>query len=150
MKNPLVAETDEYVAAAKRWANSATDKMTIANFNGAAALSAYVSGSGPVTYYMTCESCGSAFGGQGPLPFFTAVNPDDNSAWPILPIGLVTVTSTAYAYGRNGDMYDLWWGSSAGTGPITGSAYDGAGSLEFAQFGHMVFPWDGATTPQIA
>lgn len=104
-------------------------------------------GCGPVTYYMTQEFASTSVLST----LLNGVNPDDSSAWPILPIGLVTLTSTAYAYGRNGDMYDLWWGcSSAAPGPITGSAYDGGGSLQFVQFGHLVMPWDGATTPQIA
>jgi hypothetical protein len=147
MKNPLVTEPNEYVAAAKKWANSATDKTTLANFNTAAGLAAWDSGNGAVSYYMTVEFCGTTPITTG----LNGVNPDDGSAWPLCPIGLVTLTDTSFAYGRNGEIYDLWWGcSSAAPGPITGSAYDGAGSLEFAQFGHLVFPWDGATTPQIA
>jgi hypothetical protein len=152
VKNPLMDATDAYVAGARGWGlvTAGTDKTTLALFNTITGFLSYVSGHGLVYYYATAEFCGSGTGGTGVLSFFSTANPSDGNAWPILPIGLVTVTNPTYAYGRNGELFDLWWGS---TTVITGDTYGasaGVDDFQFVQFGNMIFPWDGASTPQIA
>lgn len=64
--------------------------------------------------------------------------------WPIAPIGIAG--TTAGARGRHGSMVDLWWGSS---GASSGDTYP-TSAPQFAQFGNLILPWDGVTTPALS
>jgi hypothetical protein len=73
--------------------------------------------------------------------------PDMNGTLPIAAIGAVATSPGPQYY--LGDVADLWFGSAAGVN--SGDTYsDHLGNLrKFAQFNHMIFPWDG-TIPQTA
>lgn len=62
-----------------------------------------------------------------------------SSEWPLAPVALAC--STTGLRGRHGTMPDLWLGSSA---RASGDTYP-TGTPQFAQFGCLVFPWDGST-----
>jgi hypothetical protein len=68
----------------------------------------------------------------------TVADPDLGE-WPIFPM---TLFGDVYVHrGRKGSVIDMWWGSS---GVATGDCYPADGSRQFAQFGNMIFPWDGS------
>lgn len=64
--------------------------------------------------------------------------------WPIAPIGIVGLTPGAR--GRHGSLVDMWWGSS---GASSGDTYP-TSAPQFAQFGNLIIPWDGVTTPALS
>lgn len=72
-----------------------------------------------------------------------ALADEDNSTFPAVPVG--GMCFTAPRRGRKFQVTDLWWGASTGEG----ATYPADGSKQFAQFGELIFPWDGATTPQM-
>ena len=73
-------------------------------------------------------------------------NPDENSnEYPMFPIGLFCATTPVR--GRKGSLYDLWWGSPQIT--MAGVCFPNDASRQFAQFGHIIVPWNG-TQPQVA
>ena len=151
IKNPVsgLAASDQFVVlylpdTGNTSISANISKFTTANLNATASLKSYVAGSGAITYYATGEFCG---GGSKPInDMLVAPNPDDNNSWPILPVGLVTLTNVAYAYGRNGELYDIWWGP---TSRMTGHTYPDDGSLDFIQLGEMILPWDGLSLPRV-
>lgn len=58
--------------------------------------------------------------------------------WPMTRIGLTS--GNAGIYGRHGELYDLWWGS---TGVSTGDGYPASGTTkQFVQFHHLITPWN--------
>lgn len=59
--------------------------------------------------------------------------------WPMLPVG--AICATAPVRGRHGSFQDLWTGSG---GANTGDTYPAGSSNQFAQFGSLIFPWDGS------
>lgn len=94
--------------------------------------------SAPLSFWMSTESFGSspaAIGAQ-----LTGSNAFDSN-WVLTPIGLACLDPGQR--GRHGEIADLWFGSS---GANSGDTYPDDGSRQFAQFGHLVFPWDG--TPE--
>ena len=60
--------------------------------------------------------------------------------WPMLPLG--AICTTAPVRGRHGTIQDMWTGSA---GANTGDTYPAGSSNQFAQFGNLIFPWDGST-----
>jgi hypothetical protein len=68
-------------------------------------------------------------------------NPRDSSTSPLYPLGLFTTASLTVAYGRDGELFDLWL---ARADIINGSTYPGDGSRAFLQVGDFVLPWDGS------
>lgn len=73
--------------------------------------------------------------------------PDDQSGeWPMCPIG-VSSPSVGMRGPRRCTLTDLWWGSTA---LRTGDCYpeNPTPTKEFAQFGDLIFPWNG-TTPLV-
>lgn len=90
--------------------------------------------------YLTSEGWGgSTLGEQITFP------DDDTAEYPLSNIYVANVGLGGRG-AKKGSMYDLWWGSTA---VAVGDTYPGDGSATFAQFGHLVFPWNG-TTPVIA
>lgn len=63
---------------------------------------------------------------------------EDTGEWPMAPIGLFC--STSGHRGRKGTLYDLWWGTTIAT---IADSYPGSAPLyQFAQFGHLILPWN--------
>ena len=89
---------------------------------------------GTMLLYLTSESVLN-----GMWPEIITVPDDLDGSWPMLPIGLAC--SVAPNRGRKGTVYDLWWGS---TGVTNGTTYPDDGTHQFAQFDHLIFPWDGS------
>ena len=111
--------------------------ITYALFNDAAGIRAEIDGQ-YCTLYCTSEMMGTAMLGQ------TQTYPDDDTGcWPMCSMGLVNTAGRHR--GRKGTVADLWWGS---TGVAVGTAYPADASRQFAQFGDMIFPWDGSV-PQV-
>jgi hypothetical protein len=92
---------------------------------------------GVANAYLSCE--GMNGGGLGET---ILVANELDSAWPFLPIGIVS--NTPGSRGRLGTVYDLWYGSTA---IGHGDTYPDDSTRQFAQFGHLIFPWNG-TAPQ--
>lgn len=135
-KNPIAAWTTPNFAGAI--GAGATEVATYANWNDAARCNSRI-GTAAVTFYMTSAFYGSATVGEN------QTYPDDNSLeWPINSIGLASLTA-AHRGGRKGEVFDLYWGSTA---VQIGTTYPEDGTKQFAQFGHLVFPWNG-TTPKM-
>jgi hypothetical protein len=140
-KNPITAWTAPYFAGAAGSAASA-EVVTYVNWNDSARVyTRYPTGTTSVGYYMTSAFYGAATVGEN------QTYPDDNTLeWPMNSIGLASLTAT-HRGGRKGEVFDLWWGSTA---PQIGATYPEDGTKQFAQFGHLIFPWDGASTPKTA
>jgi hypothetical protein len=146
IKNPVagLAAADQFVVfyypdQGNDSISANVSKFTTAVLNAVAALKSYVAGSGAITYYATGEFCGA---GSKPInDLLVAPNPNDGDSWPVMPVGLVTLTNAAYAYGRNGELFDIWW---APTSRMTGHTYPADGSNQFIQLGEMILPWDGS------
>ena len=89
-----------------------------------------------VLSHLTAEFYVSSAVGQSQ----TTVNSVSNE-WPINRIGIACTTSGAY--GRHGEMSDIWWGS---TTPSTNDTYPASGTLkQFIHIGNMVLPWNLST-----
>ena len=102
---------------------------------------------GKMGIWMSTESFGNGLAAVGAQ--FAGPNAFDGN-WPLTPIGLASIDGGSP--GRHGELADLWFGS---TTPGHGDTYPGDTSRRFAQFGHLVFPWDGTpevdgTTPETA
>lgn len=70
----------------------------------------------------------------------TSGTPSDFTGEYVLqPINLVS--NTAGSKGRHGSFFDLWQGPS---GLVSGSTFDGVGSMAFALHGCLVTPWNGS------
>lgn len=89
---------------------------------------------------MTCEGTATA-----------ALSTDSNvgllanevsGEWGLYPLGFVA--TTAGVRGRHGQLQDLWFGSG---GANSGDTYPNDASNRFAQFGHLVIPWNGSGVP---
>lgn len=150
MKNPVAGldDVDTFIAFVKPDGDydNPTEKLTLEKYNAAAGCKSFVDAAAlEVAYYMTSEYVGSTPLVEG----LVAGNPDDGGAWLLSPMGLVTITNSASAYGRNAEVFDLWWGpappnSDSYVNSKTGHTYPNDGSRTFVQFGDMVFPWDGS------
>jgi hypothetical protein len=143
IKNPVsgLNAADTWIGLCQGSAGSLSTKPTIAALNGAAAMrGSGNSGVAGIYYYITGESAGGALWAASALNY----NPNDGNAWPLGPMGLVTTSNVAYAYGRNGEVFDMWWAPSYG---LTALTYPNDGSLTFIQVGNLLMPWDGASLP---
>jgi hypothetical protein len=98
-------------------------------------------GSVPTRLYFA-SSCGA---GSSTLGEFVTFPDDDTGEFPLSAISLASDTFGSRGT-LKGQLYDLWWGSTA---VPTGECYPDDGSRQFAQFGHLVLPWDGSV-PLIA
>lgn len=151
LKNPapeIAAGSDLFVC----WVSCASassvpaDRTTYSTlYTGNSSTLGFIAGSGAITYRLSGEtSAGSATPATN---HYTANgNPQDGDAWPLLPIGVWSMTNTAYAYGRMGELYDIWWAPSS---LITGSTFPGDGSKTFIQLGSIVVPWNPGVVPSI-
>lgn len=89
--------------------------------------------------YFTSEATSGGALGQ------VQVSADDyDAAFPMAPIGLYS--TTAGTRGRIGQVFDMWWGSTA---VAEGDSYDELGSKAFAQLGDVIVP-SGGVTLQVA
>jgi hypothetical protein len=149
IKNPTsgLGATDQFVVLwySDESVTGTSTKTLVTQWNAAARAKSYVAGSGASAYYLTGEFCGTALVRDQ----IRASNPDDGDSWPLFPMGLVTITNTAWAYGRNGELFDIWWAPAMNTQLVanpknTGMTYPNDSSRTFIQLGDMVFPWDGS------
>jgi hypothetical protein len=108
------------------------------DLNDTANAYTYHPGVGKIAAYFTSEGFNYACVGE----LLTIVN-DLSGQWPLMGVGVAC--EQAGARGRLGGLCDLWWGS---TGVGEGNTYPNDGTRAFAQFGHLVFPWNG-TVPTI-
>jgi hypothetical protein len=142
IKNPVsgVAADDNWVILYRPGLDSTTDKLTIANYvnSGVQGHSHVLASSLAFHYYLSAEGCGTG-GSHGAMVVGT--NPRDSSTSPLYPLGLFTTASLTVAYGRDGELFDLWL---ARADIINGSTYPGDGSRAFLQVGDFVLPWDGS------
>ena len=104
-------------------------------------------GTSAMSLWMSTESFGSSLGAVGAK--LVSANSFD-SHWPLTPIGLASLD--AGQVGRHGELFDLWFGSTAAN---HGDTYPGDATRQFVQFGDLVFPWDGlpgdaGSTPETA
>lgn len=112
-------------------AGSANDYPTYSNLFTAANFHGYQGADMPL--YLTCEGFNNASVGQ------TQVYANDlDGAWPMAPCGLFC--TTLGLRGRNGRVFDLWYGSTV---PLTGDTYPAGVGRTFAQFGDIIVAWNG-------
>lgn len=137
--NPVSGWTVPFVSA---WSTS----LAAANLSG---------NSASMVTRANSASCGLLFGCEGGSLATSQIVTENtvgygnianelSGEWPIAPLGVIGRTSGAR--GRHGSMVDLWYGS---TGASSGDTYPATG-LQFAQFGSLVIPWDGVTTPHLS
>lgn len=113
--------------------NSSATQTTFAIFCNAAPTYTKI-GATSAPLYMTCEGYANNNAGTN------LTMPDDNTGeYYFFPIGLANHNGTNR--GRLGRLSDIWWGSIT---PAIGSTYPADASRQFAQFGHMIFPWNGS------
>lgn len=89
--------------------------------------------------YFTCEGLANACIGEHLI-----VANDLSGEWTLTGVGVAC--EEAGVRGRLGGLYDLWWGS---TGVGEGDTYPDDSTYQFAQFGDLVFPWDGLSVPVV-
>ena len=139
-KTPSPGWSDPWIACGFGHSGAGGDMTTYAalndnpNFKGDPA-----SGGRLVNMYLTSEAYLSQAGGKG-----LTVADDQSGEWPMFSAGLLCLV--AGNRGRKGAIFDLWWGS---TTIANGDTYPAAGTNLYAQFGDLIFPWDGSA-PQIA
>jgi hypothetical protein len=141
IKNPVsgVATADNWAILFRPAQTANTDKLIIGNYvNGALGHSHVLASSLACNYFRSVEGCGTD-GSHGAMVVGT--NPRDSSTSPLYPLGLFTNASLTVAYGRDGELFDLWL---ARADIINGSTYPGDGSRAFLQVGDFVLPWDGS------
>lgn len=88
-----------------------------------------------IPFYATTE-----FYLTDPLGTRITVPNDIDGSFPLSPIGLYSDTSGVR--GRHGQVFDLWWGSTAIT-QYAGSYPEGT-ARQLIHFGNMVNPWNGS------
>jgi hypothetical protein len=68
-----------------------------------------------------------------------------NGEWPFLPI-VYLGTPAAPPYGMVGTAFDMYWGTTnGGYGFIQPDYYATGANKSWAQFGHLILPWDGSS-----
>lgn len=90
---------------------------------------------GTMSLYFSCEGYGSQSLGE-----IIAEANEISGGWPIMPIGLVSRTTGAK--GRHGQLFDVWFGSTALN---EGDTYPNSTAKTFVQVGNLVLPWNGST-----
>lgn len=138
-RNPLTEWTDPYVAVVIGTSNFTTNQCTYTLFHDAANMKGRYSGV-DTAIYLSTEGFGTNASGEN----FTSENALDG-AFIAEGMGLSSLTSTFV--GRNGEVFDLWWGltnASLNT-TQTGRYYPEDNTKTYVQVAHMIFPWDGST-----
>lgn len=134
--NPNSAWTDPYVAVISGDNNSTTNQCSYSKFHDSATVRSRFGTSGIDTaIYLSGEGFGTNASGEN----FTVDNQIDGT-FLANEMGLSSLTPTFV--GRQGEMFDLWWGlTNAGTGKY----YPEDNTKAYVQVQHMIFPWDGST-----
>jgi hypothetical protein len=123
--------------------SAVTEVITQAHFYSTSANAFRYSTAGALS--LACYLSGES-NGVGLLSDQIAPNPLDSNSWPLFPVGVFTSANASYGYGRDGQFYDLRWGSQY---KVNGTTYPVDGTKQWCQFGCLVFPWDGAS-PEIS
>ncbi len=145
-QNPIAGwTTNPHICQAIGTSTAASNIITRGQFwtSQSGSQSRLISGLGTNTipHYFACEGFGSSEAGNQ-----LSVASDIDAAWAMMPIALWSATSPAR--GRNGQVFDLWYGIESLT---TGTSYPSSGTLyQFVQFGVFVFPWQAGTAPLTA
>jgi hypothetical protein len=150
-KNPgsTLAEDDQWYAC--WYGNNEASAANAATYvkmytNSEAYFCGYIKGTSAYTLNTSGE-CTNANTSPAPNIYVAVPNPQDDDAYPLLPIGLWSESNTSYAYGRHGEMFDIWWAPSNLT---NGSTFPADGSKTYIELGNcIVVPWDGSS-PVIA
>jgi hypothetical protein len=151
LKNPvadLTSDDDWAVIWRGNKAAAAADSPTYTNMytNADNYAKGYIKGTGAIVFGLSGE-CRLAGTTPTTNSFTSVPNPQDGDAYPMLPMAVWSSTNVAYAYGRHGEINDLWWGPS---NLITGSTFPGDGSKTHIQLGNaFVVPWDVGVVPVI-
>jgi len=147
VQNPVTGWGEKFVCGVLQNGNvnnARTPDYDVLN-TGTARMRSIRTGIGDVRLFMSGEGFGSVselIGQQGDLQ--DGVN-QLNQEFHLSPINVASM-ATGFI-GRHGQMFDLWWGPELRP---NGTAYPrGASPLQFVQFGDIVFPWDGVTTPLV-
>lgn len=139
IKNPTEGmSTYPLIVSTQGLSTNTANVSTVANLSDIAKAT-YVSGyidDTSVLYALTGEGYASAL-----LNETMAFADEDTSSWPMLEIGVYS--NTAPHRGRKGEMYDMWWGSTANA---TGTDYPEDATCQFVQAGHIILPWLGDGT----
>jgi hypothetical protein len=136
-KNPISTWSSQFVCGWYPYSTTATP--TYAQMCAASSQCFGYVNSQAVNFCCTSEGWGTAATGQ------TQTYPDDDTAeYPMSPMHLVS--DTLGGRGLKGQLYDIWWGSTA---VPTGGTYPGDGSNQFATFGNIILPWNG-TAPVLS
>jgi hypothetical protein len=88
-------------------------------------------------FYLTSDTFGF-----GPLSQELTTANDVSGEYPLSVIGMASRDSNFI--GRQGTMFDIYWGLESIGGPSGGATYPSGGAKTWAQFGAFVFPWDGS------
>jgi hypothetical protein len=131
-KNPIAAWSPACVYTWTCIGNSTTNVLTYVNVNDAAKFYFRHSGT-EATFY--CASMGQIDGCAGQR----IISPNDlDQAWNTDAVVLFSATATRR--GIWGELYDMYWGSTA-LGPT--NAFEAAGYSQWVQVGEMITPWNG-------
>lgn len=132
-RNPKTTWTDPYVASINGNNDVSTNQCTYAKYHDVAGGLGAFNGT-DTTMYFSGEGFGTNASGEN-------LSADQLGGTFIASgMGLSSLTSTFE--GRNGELYDLWWGfTSVGSGRY----YPASGAKTFIQISNMIFPWDGST-----
>lgn len=138
-KNPVSGWTLPQVAMLNG-SNGNANMPVYGQYNDSPSATFTLVGSVACPMYLASEGMGTqTIGEQYTYP------DDDTGEYSMSPIDLVCATAGGRG-AKKGRLYDAWWGS---TTPLTGDTYPADGSRQFAQFGNLIFPWDGSV-PRIA
>jgi len=132
-RNPKTAWAEPYVASINGNNDLTTNQCTYAKYHDAAGGLGAFNGT-DTTMYFSGEGFGTNASGEN-------LKSDQlDGTFIASGMGLSSLTSTFE--GRNGELYDLWWGfTSVGSGRY----FPAAGGKNFVQISNMIFPWDGST-----
>ena len=139
-QNPVAGWATPSIVGYVGATNLSTNQLTYQRLWSAAAFKGREAGVvGDIV--MTSEG----FNGVGAGQALTTAN-DFTLAWPFFSIAFAsqTVGMRGRLTGMNPvqrGCWDLWFGS---TTISEGSTYPAAGTNDFVQFGHLIFPWDGS------
>jgi len=140
-KNPSSGWSNPSIMTWVRYQAGAGEATSYAVLNDLANVFSYI-GSDAAKHYMSTIGCVDRMNGQ----YIGGFNQLEN-AYEVYPIWLFATTASALnRRGTHGQIYDLWFGTVDGI--TTGDTYPGTGK-EYAQFGDLVVPWDGVSTPQV-
>lgn len=96
-------------------------------------------GSNLVNFYLAAEGVTTTSVGEWQI-----WSDDDTGEYHLSPVQLACANFLSRGVYK-GTICDLWWGSAD---RAIGTCYPDDTSKQFAQFGHLVFPWNGST-PQV-